>query len=506
MLKRLLRAGMWVFLGILLGRIVGLVREMLVAKTFGTTAQADVAALLLTVPDTLINILIGGAMGAALIPEFQRLSPHGRWRLYRRASLAVALLFAPLTLLLAWQAEAAVRVFAPGFAPGTVALAVGLLQVSVWAVPIAAVAAVGRAFLQAGDRFALTSMTTLVYNLSLVMSLALGPDGARLSWLAVAAVAGAALGFAMQAWDAHRLRPAAPDEQDPHIDRGLAIRYGQAMLAGGLILTLPAIARALVSGESEGAFARLNFAIKMVELPLGLVLTVFAVVMFPAIAALFADPQRAGEGERLARQGMTMVLSLSVAIGLGMAWFARDFAWLLYGRGKVDDEGLAAIAALATTLLAGLAAQALYALVLSVLNARRDTSSPFYASLGGLALFFGLAFLLRPPLGEQAVAAAYAATHWAMLALLVAVARFRHGIGLSRAIVGPRALFGAGVIAAAFLALAWSLSPAFAHPGSRVLLAILLGLLALAAGVLAVADQRRAVTELARRLRERRSS
>lgn len=506
MLRRLLRAGLWVFLGILLGRVAGLAREMLVAHYFGTTADADVASLLLTIPDTLINILIGGAMGAALVPEFQRLSAHGRWRLYKRASLGAAILFAPLTILGAWQAGLVVRAFAPGWPPAATDLATGLLQVSIWAIPITAVAAVDRAFLQAGDRFALTSMTTLVYNLALVAALVLGPSGGKLNWLTGAAVLGAAASYAMQVWDARKLRPAEPDDQDPKVDRDLVRRYGQALFAGGLILTLPALARALASGEGEGAFARLNYAIKLVELPLGLVLTVFSVVLYPTIAAMFADEARSDEGERLARQGMTMVFSLALAISLGMGWFARDFTWLLYGHGKIDAQGQASIAALGTTLMAGLMAQALYAMVLAVLNAKKDMASPFWASLGGVVAFFVIALLLRPSLGDQAVAVGYASAHWLMLASLVAVAKRKHGIELARAVIGPRALAGAGATAFTFFALAWtfSLLP-LGHVG-RVVLAILLGAAALGAGVMAVAEQRRAVSGMVRRFRERRAT
>ena len=68
--------------GILLGRIAGFVRESFIVAHFGASEQADYAVLILTIPDLLINMLVGGAMGAALIPEFKRLTPKQGWQFF----------------------------------------------------------------------------------------------------------------------------------------------------------------------------------------------------------------------------------------------------------------------------------------------------------------------------------------------------------------------------------------------------------------------------------------
>jgi len=68
-------AGLLVSGGILLGRLTGFLREVAVASRFGVSRDADIILFSLTLPDFLINLLMGGALAAALIPEFKRSTP-----------------------------------------------------------------------------------------------------------------------------------------------------------------------------------------------------------------------------------------------------------------------------------------------------------------------------------------------------------------------------------------------------------------------------------------------
>jgi peptidoglycan biosynthesis protein MviN/MurJ (putative lipid II flippase) len=59
--------------GLLLGRLFGFLREVLIASKFGISSESDIATILLTIPDFLVGLIAGGALSAVLIPEFQKI-------------------------------------------------------------------------------------------------------------------------------------------------------------------------------------------------------------------------------------------------------------------------------------------------------------------------------------------------------------------------------------------------------------------------------------------------
>ena len=94
MFKALFISGLCVSGGVILGRIAGFVREILLASIFGVSPQADMAVLILTVPDLFSGILIGGAMSAAFVPFFRSQdSLPARFNIWIRASLYIGLFF-----------------------------------------------------------------------------------------------------------------------------------------------------------------------------------------------------------------------------------------------------------------------------------------------------------------------------------------------------------------------------------------------------------------------------
>ncbi len=486
MLKRVLRAAGWVFLGILLGRTLGFARELLIATSYGATGLGDAAVLLINIPDTLVTILIGGAMGAALIPEFARLPERHAWGLYRESRRAVALLFFPLAGILCLSSPWLVRLFAPGFSPALSHETARWVAIAVWAVPLAALAAIERAYLQSKHRFAVPSMATTVYNAALVAALLLPP---RLFFLALATLAGGGVSLAMQALAArrHTPEPDLDEERPPRLlTRSLALRYGQAFLAGSLLLMLPAAARALASFQGPGQIALLNFAQKLLELPLGLALTVFSVALFPSFSGLFAQEKTRGEGVRIARSVLQVVFVLSIAILLPMLRFRVEIAQALFGYGQMTPEDARRIGALLGVLLAGLAAQAMLSIVTVTLNALRDMASGFWVTLLGTGLFLGVAATLRETHGTLGIAGCLAATYWAILLTLGAVLARRHEVRLLSALFDPsvaKALLFAVLGFAPFAALGAVLPlPPFAGLGLTVLsagLSAALGALAL---------------------------
>ncbi len=480
-MSRHVRSGLIVFGGVLAGRLVGFVRDLLISVMFGRTGQADVAVLVVTVPDALLNILIGGAMGAALIPEFKRRSPEEGWRLFGQASRGVLLVAATATLLLSLGSGAVIKLIAPGVAVDSIDLARPLVSICLWAVPFTAVAAVCRAFLQSHERFVAPALSGFIYNLSLVAAMTVAA-AAKLPALAWCAVIGAALSLTVQLSDTWRRRRPS-DGTGWLISKSLVTRFGQALGAGIMLLTMPVVLKAFASRFGEGGLAQAHLATKLVDLPLGVALTSVSVALFPTIAQKLVSTETRADGVKLAQQGMRVVFSLGLPISLGMGVFALDWARLLYGHGKMTPAETMPIGAFAAVLMVGLLPQALNTLVLSVFDSLRDMVSPFVVTTTGLGLTIASCAIGAGQGNLPWLAWSYAFAHWSMFAALLLIARKKHGIDLFRPVFGAAAALQTFVTVGLFMAATVGLGFLHLPAGVRVLASILIGLGAGAVGL-----------------------
>ena len=75
-MRRLAIAALVVLTGFLASRVLGVVRSIVVAAHFGTGTDAAAYVAAITVTDTVFQVLVGGAVGSAFIPVFQRYTTH----------------------------------------------------------------------------------------------------------------------------------------------------------------------------------------------------------------------------------------------------------------------------------------------------------------------------------------------------------------------------------------------------------------------------------------------
>src|SRR6185436_9758720 len=118
LVRRIAVAALLIAFGNIASRVLGLVREAVIAGTFGRGVAVDVFTAASTIPTTLYDLLINGAISAALVPVFSEYAESDDQEFWRVAStmLNLALLVvAAVTALLIWQAPLAVTVLAGGF-------------------------------------------------------------------------------------------------------------------------------------------------------------------------------------------------------------------------------------------------------------------------------------------------------------------------------------------------------------------------------------------------------
>lgn len=392
-----LRAGALSLLLLVASRLLGLARETAQAAALGASGLGDVAILMLTLPDWVAGMLASGALAYAMLPAWAGRAPAEVAASQRR--LAWMLVGAGLLLgsgLVVWRHSVA-QVLAPGLSPALVPAAAEAMGWVAPGLPLALLAALWVARLQHEREFLGMYGANLVVNGILVITLALMAVGAGASEGRAVAILGLGLVVALVLrllWLRLRLQPYnAPVLPTSDASLPGSMLWGWAALAAALPLALPFAARSLASAGGEGALATFNYAWKLVELPLLLAIQLVASLAFPSIARAFAGTQGDAAARAAAvRPAFALAWTLACAAAAALLLAAPALAQLLFGWGRMDAQAVGRVASWGRVGAWGLLPQALIAVALTVLAARRRMHLAVLAYAGGFAILLGAGF------------------------------------------------------------------------------------------------------------------
>lgn len=445
----LLKAGALSLALLLASRLLGLLRESALAATFGASGLADVAVLMLTLPDWVAGVLASGALAYVLLPAWVGREPAQIAAAQRQVAQGLVAGGAVLAMLVMLLRDPAVGWLAGGLRASVRPAAGQALVWSALAFPAALLAALWTTRLQHERDFLGMYSSGIVVNLVLLAAIALAALGtggvAAVGWLGCGLLAAMVLRLAWLRW---RQAPvAAPGTLAAPAQLPRFNLWLWAALSAGLPLALPFAARSLASQSGEGALATFNYAWKLIELPLVLAIQLVASLAFPAIATALAGAHRGGAAQIPVRTAFALAFALACACTAGLLAGAPALAQLLFGWGRMEPQALARIAQWARTGAWSLLPQAVIAVALTVLAAQGRMKAAVLAY--GLAL---AAFLAIGAAGVHDGDALMLALDWL---LAVVAASTVAAIGQQ-----ARAWLPWGVLAgalAALLALAWAL-------------------------------------------------
>jgi peptidoglycan biosynthesis protein MviN/MurJ (putative lipid II flippase) len=364
-----LRAGALSLALLLASRLLGVVRESVLAASFGTSGLADVAVLALALPDWIVSVLASGALAYVLLPAWAGTSPEGVAALQRRVAGWLVGGSVVLALVLFFARDPVARWLVAGIPPALRPAASAAMAWSAVAVPAALLAALWATRLQHERDFTGMYGANLVVNAVLVAGLAWAgsrPDaGPAVTALGVALLAAMLLRLAWLAWR-HPSPTTAPAAQ---ADTPPFPVWLWALLGAGLPLALPFAARSAASLAGEGALATFNYAWKLVELPLILAVQLVASLAFPAIARAFAESPPRPEGAM--RQAFALAWCLACAAIAALVVGSEAIAALLFGWGRMPADAVAQVARWGLAGSWGLLPQAVTAVALTALAAQR---------------------------------------------------------------------------------------------------------------------------------------
>lgn len=265
---------------LLAGRLSGLFREIQLASAFGVSVKADVAVILLTLPDLLVNLLMSGGLSAALIPRLRTLPESDAQLLMRQSFWLVFTFFGMVAIVLGLVPDFFFALLAPGLKSDSIPVTAAIAMTAV-AIPLAAVSGVTSAGLNARQQFFVAGCGTLIFNVAVIFSLVLERFGFAnsLVLLALGIAVGAALRLTSQAISLPR-----GWLWGPILGSALNMKFIRGFLTTAfttsIVLLVPVIVRSIASTISPGAISAINYATKLVELPAGVLVTSLATVAF----------------------------------------------------------------------------------------------------------------------------------------------------------------------------------------------------------------------------------
>lgn len=410
-MRRLAQAALVVLTGFLVSRVLGVIRNIVIAAQYGTGSQYEAYVAAIAVPDLVFQILVGGAVGSAFIPVFKQYSSQNRDEAWRLTSSAINLGFlvtASVAGLLAVFASPITDLALGAKPPEFRQLTADLMRILLVSPAIFAVSTFCASVLNSSHRFAVAALAPLMYNLSIIVAaLALsGPLG--IYGLALGAVAGAALHFLVQVPTLVRLgmrwRPIV-DLQHPGL-REVGRLFAPRMLGLAAIeLNRVFSAVILASRLGTGPMAYLNYAWLMVMTPLTLAMAVGTAV-FPTLS----------EDSALARQSqlrqvfllsLRMILFLTIPASIGLMVLGEPVIALFFQRNQFGPSSTRGTAYALVFYAIGLAGHATVEIVDRVFYALHDTRTPVMVAVGAIGVNVLLSLvLMRTDLGYGGLALA----------------------------------------------------------------------------------------------------
>ncbi len=461
------RAAGIIALGNISSRVLGLVRETVIADLFGASGLVSVFRVASIVPTMLYELLIGGMLSAVLIPVFSKvIEKEGRaalWALFSRVVSLFAVLLAALVLLLELLAPQVAWLLGGGFSPELQAALTGMLRILAPALLLFGISGAVTGLLYTLKRFTLPAFGASVYNLGIIVAALLWAGKVDAFSLAIGVSLGAVLQLAIQLPDLRQVKLRFRlDLGHPALRRILMLYLP---IAAGLVVSNAQVAidRRLASGTGESSIAWMANATTLAQLPHGLVAVAVSLAVLPTLSRLAA--QEDVEGFRLTLgRGLRVVLMLVIPATLGLLILAEPVVALLFQHGQFTAYDTAQTSMALRLYLLGL----VFASVDWPLNyafyARQNTLTPAVVGVFSVGVYLVVALLLVRPWGMLGLVLADSAKHLSHATAMLFLTGRQSGkladLGLGRSVL--KALLASGVMAGAMALALWGANRLFA--------------------------------------------
>jgi putative peptidoglycan lipid II flippase len=412
---------------VLLSRVLGVVRDILIGQLFGQNITTDIYTAAFRIPDILQYLVAGGALATVFVPVFTQYWSEGKekdaWRIFGAVMTLVAIVASLLVIVMELAAGPIARAMNPalglpstaapshvsftesvrGFFQGLFSPTLGsaeqqraweqVARLSRILLPAQWCFFVGGLMmgtLHARQRFLVPALGPILYNGGIIVAGVLLHKTLGIAALCWGALFGALCGnFLLPLWELRRTGAAfwiGFDTRHPGVRK-----VGALMLPALLGLSLSQLGFWITGSyaSGEGHLSALRNAYNLTQAPIGIFAQASAIVLFPTIARLAADNDMYAFRREL-HYGVRRILFLTVPASLLMATLAQPIIAAIYLKGKFTPADVPVAAAALWCYSVGTFAWSAQAVLARGFYALQDSKTPTLITTAMVALFVAL--------------------------------------------------------------------------------------------------------------------
>ncbi len=403
------RSAFLVGAGILISRIVGLVRQRVFAHYFGTSAAGDAFSAAFRIPNFLQNIFGEGALSASFIPVYAKLLAHDDEEEAAHVANAVlgilALVVSLIVLAGVLTTPYVISAIAPGFKGETRDLTIRLVRILFPGAGLLVLSAWCLGVLNSHHRFFISYTAPVAWNLAMIASLIVFgrkvgqfPLAEYVAW---GSVIGSALQFGVQLPIVFRLvgrlRPLI-DLASANV-RTVVKNFFPVFMSRGVVQISAFVDAVLASFLPEGSVVALTYAQSLYTLPVSLFGMSVSAAELPAMSRAIGNTEQVAEvlRQRL-DDGLQRIAFFIVPSSMAFLALGDVIAAVLYQTGQFKHDASVFVWGILAGSTVGLLASTLGRLYSSTYYALHDTRTPLRYAIIRVALTTALGYLCALPL------------------------------------------------------------------------------------------------------------
>jgi putative peptidoglycan lipid II flippase len=388
----------------ILSNLIGLVRQILISRAFGTDTSIDAFYAASTYPDLIFSLVAGGALSSAFLPTFTGLLARderaGAWKLAAAVTNLILVILIVLSILSAiFSLQIVKYILAPAFSRDQQLLTASILRVLLIAPAIFGVSGLLMGILNAHQKFWLPALAPSMYWLGMIFGLIFLVPSMGVFGLAWGAVLGAGLHLVVQIPGLLQL-PSPTYHFTLGLDNPSVHEVARLMgprLLGVAVVQLNFVVNTMIaSGLTVGSLSAIKYAWQIMTMPQVVIAQAIAIAALPTFSAQAAKNQTDEMRSSLAAT-LRGVILLSLPATIGLILLREPIIAALFQRGEFDARSTQMVSWALLWYTAGLVGHSFVEILSRAFYALHDTKTPVIVgtmAMGLNVLFsFGFAWI-----------------------------------------------------------------------------------------------------------------
>ncbi|MFQ6049947.1 MAG: murein biosynthesis integral membrane protein MurJ [Candidatus Paceibacterales bacterium] len=396
--KTVTRAAGILVISALISRFLGVIRDWLLAKTFGAGVELDAYFTAFRIPDFVYNVFIVGGILVAFLPLFSEYFSKNKKEAWDFASNCLNIflfLLIFLSFFLFILAPSLAKLIAPGFTLEQMALTTFLMRLMFLSPIFFGLSSILSGILQYFNRFLVYSLCPILYNLGIILGILFLAPKFGILGVALGVILGAFFHFAIQ----------LPSALNCGFSYQPIFNFKSSKIKKVFILMIPRtfgmvanqinllVINAIASTLTVGSIAILNFAGQLFLAPVGIIGISFAVAAFPALSKSWAEDRKddfVGNFSLVFRQILYLAIPISILIFI----LRNQIVEIILRHGQFSLLAAKLTAASLGLFCFGIFAFSLIPLIYRAFFSFQDTKTPALISIVSMGFNIILSFFL----------------------------------------------------------------------------------------------------------------